>query len=254
MPYVPVTQFFKRPVDLDYLLEFVIDSEKRKAAVKRNILLVDDDPAFAKNKVDLILLDYEMPVVSGPQVLEMIRSEKETADIPVVFLTGVSTREDINTASGYSRKALVAVTSTSMCDLPESIIDKLNLNIIPFMIRTEDGMFKDGVQMDADELIRYIGSGKDATSNPPDVAAYTEFFAETLKYSHHLIHIAITTSISKDYVLASEAARAFDNVTVINSECLSSATGILVLIAYKLTQQNSTVSEIVSELDYEQYT
>ena len=34
-----------------------------------------------------MLLDYEMPVCSGSQVLEMIRSEKDLTDIPVIFLT-----------------------------------------------------------------------------------------------------------------------------------------------------------------------
>ncbi|MDE7221557.1 MAG: response regulator [Oscillospiraceae bacterium] len=40
------------------------------------------------NQPDLILLDYEMPVCDGRQTLEMLRSEKEFADIPVIFLTG----------------------------------------------------------------------------------------------------------------------------------------------------------------------
>lgn len=39
------------------------------------------------NKPDLILLDYEMPVIDGKQVLEILRSEPESEDIPVVFLT-----------------------------------------------------------------------------------------------------------------------------------------------------------------------
>ncbi len=50
---------------------------------------------LAKNRVDLILLDYEMPVTTGPQVLEMIRSHDELADIPVIFLTGVDDKESI---------------------------------------------------------------------------------------------------------------------------------------------------------------
>lgn len=37
---------------------------------------------------DLVLLDYDMPVCDGAQVLKMIRSEKGLADIPVFFLTG----------------------------------------------------------------------------------------------------------------------------------------------------------------------
>lgn len=39
------------------------------------------------DKPDLILLDYEMPVCDGKQTLKMIRSEKDIADIPVIFLT-----------------------------------------------------------------------------------------------------------------------------------------------------------------------
>lgn len=47
------------------------------------------------DRPDLILLDYEMPVCNGGQVLEMIRSEKEFTDIPVIFLTGRTDKESI---------------------------------------------------------------------------------------------------------------------------------------------------------------
>ena len=50
--------------------------------------------AIATNRPDLVLLDYEMPIVDGKQVLEMIRSEHDFADIPVIFLTS---REDQET-------------------------------------------------------------------------------------------------------------------------------------------------------------
>ena len=50
---------------------------------------------LGKNKADLILLDHEMPVTSGPKVLEMLRSDPETAGIPVIFLTGKSDKESV---------------------------------------------------------------------------------------------------------------------------------------------------------------
>ena len=50
---------------------------------------------IADNTPDLILLDYEMPVTSGPQVLEMIRSESKVDSIPVIFLTGKGDRESV---------------------------------------------------------------------------------------------------------------------------------------------------------------
>ncbi|MCI8836150.1 MAG: response regulator [Ruminococcus sp.] len=51
--------------------------------------------SIALNKPDLVLLDYEMPVCDGRQVLEMIRSEEEFASIPVFFLTGRVDQESV---------------------------------------------------------------------------------------------------------------------------------------------------------------
>lgn len=56
----------------------VLESNSSIAAIK----------SITVNRPDLILLDYEMPVCDGRQTLEMIRSDEDIADIPVVFLTG----------------------------------------------------------------------------------------------------------------------------------------------------------------------
>ena len=81
----------------------VDDSSTMRAAIKE---LLSDTYQMAEassglsairsiilNRPDLILLDYEMPVCDGHQVLEMIRSEQDMADIPVIFLTGKATKE-----------------------------------------------------------------------------------------------------------------------------------------------------------------
>lgn len=47
------------------------------------------------NRPDLVLLDYEMPVCDGRQTLEMLRSEKEFDNIPVMFLTGRGDPESV---------------------------------------------------------------------------------------------------------------------------------------------------------------
>lgn len=191
---------------------------------------------------------YLVKPISG-DVLEKMIIKHITPNKLILSGKVVSMNKDINASVGYSGKVPVIVASTSMCDLPDVIVNKLRIPILPFLIKTEEGVFKDGVQMDSDELIRYIHSGKNAVSSPPDASSYTEFFASVLKKAHHLIYISIATSMSDDYMRAVDAAKSFDNVTVINSGCISSTTGILVLIAHKLAQQNLPVADIVKELD-----
>lgn len=63
------------------------------------------------NQPDLVLLDYEMPVCDGKQVLEMIRSEQEFAKIPVFFLTSRVDKEGVQKVmplkpEGYLLKSL----------------------------------------------------------------------------------------------------------------------------------------------------
>lgn len=50
---------------------------------------------------DLVLLDYEMPNEDGAQILEQIRTNPATADLPVVFLTGVTEKEKVRKIVGF---------------------------------------------------------------------------------------------------------------------------------------------------------
>ncbi|MBP0957614.1 MAG: response regulator [Oscillospiraceae bacterium] len=96
--------------------------EKKSLGVKKHILVVDDDKnvlkllksaledrydvtaivsgrmamKFLESKTpDLIFLDYQMPVETGPEVFRRIKKLDSAKDIPVVFLTGIADRERI---------------------------------------------------------------------------------------------------------------------------------------------------------------
>ncbi len=65
--------------------------------------------SIGKDRPDVIVLDYEMPVVNGQQTLQMIRADDEICDIPVIFLTGVNDKNHIESViklrpSGYLLK------------------------------------------------------------------------------------------------------------------------------------------------------
>ncbi len=54
-----------------------------------------------EQKPDLILLDNNMPVMSGLEMLAMLRQRPNLMNIPVIMLTAVSEPEKISAASGF---------------------------------------------------------------------------------------------------------------------------------------------------------
>lgn len=49
-----------------------------------------------RDRPDLVLLDYEMPVCDGRQTLAMIRGDKEMSDISVIFLTSRRDKDSVS--------------------------------------------------------------------------------------------------------------------------------------------------------------
>jgi len=50
-------------------------------------------------KPDLILLDLNMPEMSGGEVAQILSDEPETKEIPIVFLTALVTKDEVGNAS-----------------------------------------------------------------------------------------------------------------------------------------------------------
>ena len=144
--------YLNRPFDMEKLLDEIqvaISSEAHEYTLKKKILIVDDDPSYSKsvrewvsdlylvnmvtsgmqaikyvgtNPVDLILLDYEMPVVDGPQVFEMLRSDPEIKRVPIIFLTSVGTREGVSRVMALKPDGYI-LKSTTRQDLIQKLKD-----------------------------------------------------------------------------------------------------------------------------------
>lgn len=139
LPSHYIKKTFLRPFHVKEVAEDIGKFVKRDMThLKKKILVVDDSGAvlrsvkswledtyqvilansgamaikyLATEKPDLILLDYEMPICDGRQVLEMIRAEAEFGDIPVIFLTNKNDRDSVLNVSklgvdGYLLKTM----------------------------------------------------------------------------------------------------------------------------------------------------
>lgn len=98
--------------------------------------------AAKRRKPDLILLDILMPNMSGTDVIERLLEDKMTKDIPVIFLTGVVTKEDIKIQGGVVGGRRFLAKPVSLRDLlytVESALLKREINLL----KQEKGNLKD---------------------------------------------------------------------------------------------------------------
>lgn len=136
---VPGSRF--RRIPREALIQFMKDNEISLANLemgKRRVLVVDDDPAIVEMLVellerdgrfevqtaatgfdaglrtkefhpDVIVLDYMLPDLNGNAVIRSIRADKTLADVKIIIVSGVVSREEVDTllrcgADGFLQK------------------------------------------------------------------------------------------------------------------------------------------------------
>lgn len=120
---IAINNFLRRRTDISPTKAEPVDIPGTEA--KKHVLVIDDDPMMLKlikeylhdsynvgtaingkiafkfletRKTDIILLDYEMPGEKGNEVLRKLREDPRTADVPVIFLTGITDKDKIQDA------------------------------------------------------------------------------------------------------------------------------------------------------------
>ncbi len=148
------------------------------------------------------------------------------------------------------KKRNIVITTESVADLPHELTDKYGIVVIPHMVRTEDGLFKDGLEIETDGLLAYMtNESHKVSTKAPSVKEYEEFFAKQLAYANNVIHISISSAVTgSGCIPATEAAKAFDNVTVIDTGHLSSGQGLIALEACRLVSEGKPPKDIIRRI------
>lgn len=158
--------------------------------------------------------------------------------------------ETISWMKVNKKKKNVMITTGSVADLPKEIIEKYGIAVLPHLVVTEEGNFLDGIEIETNGLLDYMGTGKKLTTKAPEVSEIELFFAKHLSNANNIVHISISSQLNNSgFHAAKEAAKAFDNVTVIDSGHLSSGQGLIVIEACRLAEKGLSPAEIVTYIE-----
>ena len=164
---------------------------------------------------------------------------------------GEIVEETISWMHGSKQRKMVAISTESVADLPSELTEKYGIQLIPHKVQTAEGVFKDGAEIDTAGVIKYMEETKnDITPMAPEAKEHELFFAKQLAYANNVIHIAISSKIGNSgFPPATDAAKAFDNVFVVDCGHLSSSQGLIVLEAARLAENGMGPKHILEELE-----
>jgi hypothetical protein len=158
-------------------------------------------------------------------------------------------REQHRLLSGAMRA--VAVVTDSACDLPDELLDRHGIGLVPLQVMMGDQVFQDRVQIKAATVYEQLRAGRTLTTSQPTVAMFGESFAHARAGAEQVVAVILSSGLSGTYGNAESARRVYQGggVHVVDSRTGSLAQGLLALRAAELAEAGYAPGEIVAEVE-----
>ncbi|HNW52924.1 MAG TPA: DegV family protein [Bacteroidales bacterium] len=227
------------------------------------MLALDLHPGETKNSVrDAIANMGDSMVVAGSEKRLRIHIH---SDEPIKLFETISKKASITYQKvddmimqkemSHNRKWPIALITDSTCDLPQDILEKYQITMVPLTLQFGASLFLDRTTIANEQFYNQLESSPQypTTSQP----AYKDFINKYSYLSSHYnstIGIHLSKAFSGTFSNSQRAAKAVSEqsgkeISVINSNRISSALGLTVLRAAEAIEQGQSHQQIVSAVE-----
>lgn len=139
----------------------------------------------------------------------------------------------------------IKITADSTCDLPSEICEKYGIEIKPLYVVLGDDSYLDRVEIQADEIYDYVAKNNQLPKTAAgSVDDYLTLFKKHVDDGKEVVHISLGSGLSSSYQNACIAAAEVGGVYVVDSQSLSTGSGLLVLDAADMVNEGKSAAEI----------
>ena len=142
----------------------------------------------------------------------------------------------------------IKITADSTIDLSPELIKKYDIATIPLVVNLDDKTFYDGVDITPDDIYKYFDETgilpKTGARSPED---FKEFFQKYLDEGYEIVHISLGSDLSCCYQNINIAVQDLKGVYTVDSQSLSTGTGLLVLYACELAKTGKYSAQEIAE-------
>ncbi|MEG0843216.1 MAG: DegV family protein [Romboutsia sp.] len=146
----------------------------------------------------------------------------------------------------------IKVICDSLADIPEKLIEKYDIDVVPLTVILDGKEYKDGVDLSSQEFYKKL---RESNVHPKtSQATYTQFkeiFEKYINQGRDIIYIAGSSVATGTYQSAIMAKNNIEKgkIYIYDSKSFSFAIGIMVIEASKLIEEGKYISEIIKVLD-----
>ena len=157
----------------------------------------------------------------------------------------------------FKRKWNIALVSDSTCDLPQELIDRYQINVVPINLNFGDNHFLDKVTIQPEQFYDLLETHDEfPKTSQVNEQAFTNLYSHLASHYDAIISVHLSSRFSGTYANSVKAGQRITKefgkpVHVIDSKNISGGLGLLVLKAAKEIEKGIPVETIVETIHNE---
>jgi DegV family protein with EDD domain len=152
---------------------------------------------------------------------------------------------------GHSDRRAVAVVTDSSADLPDAILDRHRIALVPLQVVFGNSTFRDRVELKPEDFYRrFRGSTELPTTSQPAPADFIRAFRDARGEADEVVAVLLGSALSGTFNAAQAAIRAagLERIHLVDSRSASFGVGLLALRGAELAESGWTGERIAAEL------
>ncbi|NOT09986.1 MAG: DegV family EDD domain-containing protein [Gemmatimonadales bacterium] len=149
------------------------------------------------------------------------------------------------------RRPVAVVTDTS-ADLPDAVLDRHHIALVPLQVLFGDAVFQDRVGIKPEEFYRRLRAARELpTTSQPTPGDFVRVFRSALEEADDVLAVLLGSGLSGTFQAAQAAVRAagLERVHLFDSRSATLGLGLLALRAAELAESGWKAAEIANELE-----
>lgn len=146
--------------------------------------------------------------------------------------------------------AKIRILTDSVADIPPEIVKELGITVIPLLLRFGEEVYRDGVDITADEFYKKLATSKVMpVTSVPAPATFAEAYDKLAEEADGIVAIILSSKLSGTHDVARQATGLMTRkcrVEVIDSLTATMAQGFLVIEAARAVREGAGMAEVLA--------